>query len=1075
MKPKHTHRLNFPAHILAGSIAALIMVQSGTAATFSSSADVRVVSGLLNGNDASALSLYNDGGGNVQRTFINFDLSSSNGKSVNTDATLTLRAGIFGNFLTDVSLGTANSPWTQAGITWSNQPGITPIANATNPSGNFGNVDVTWTIPWYVVEKIATTGSGYNNGLGITSGTGSSLHFQSTGSGGPAPKLDFTDVSAASGTLTGILGDWTDPTLWAGSTVPEGINQTATIDLSTHADISINANRSIGSLIFSGANHSLTTGAGKLALNVTSGSPTISVETGRIATISANLVGLDGILKTGAGTLALSAANSYTGATILTDGVLSVQTLGDGGATNSNLGLTSSAATNLIFNGGTLQYTGAAASSNRNFTINAGKTATFDITTNNLILSGSSPATNGALTKTGAGTLTLNSAQIYTGITKITQGELSLTSNGLIAAASLIQIDSSTFNIATGGSARTLANSLILNGSTIIAESTVDNAGTGGTITYSGGNVIHTFTASGSLVLPVSIISASELIVGGGGGGGAGISNNVYNAGGGGGKVSNLTAQILASGTTAVVVGAGGTGGNNASGTAGGASSIGGNTAAGGSGANDGNGSGGSSGSGNTGANRNNGFFGGGGGGDSAAGSGTNGGAGTTGTLTGLVYGGGGGAGPNGIGGIGGGGNGDSGLFPTAGTANTGGGGGGGGISADGGSGIAIVQYPYTAAGAGSVTLSGTLDLQNTSVLDASGTGGLLDVSGLIFTSTGSGNLSIASSITPGGVVRFGSANTYLGDTTVEAGATLKMNTTNALPNGSGKGNLNLTGILDLNGQATTSLNGLNGDGTVDNKSGAGSYTLSVGNNGQTSTFDGVIQNTTGSLNLTKSGTGTLNLNGINTYSGNTTVSLGTLQFSSANANNDASTVKISTSGATLELGFAGTDTIDKLFIGNTQKPSGVYKSSTNPGPGIAIPQITGPGTLTVTTGTSSSNFASWANDPLKGNIPGQLPTGDFDNDGLSNLAEYALGKNPRTSSQPAGILAGNVITFTKGADAIANGDVSWVIETSTTLADGSWTPQVTQLPGNPAATISYVFTPGTPATKFARLRVSQN
>ena len=161
-------------------------------------------------------------------------------------------------------------------------------------------------------------------------------------------------------------------------------------------------------------------------------------------------------------------------------------------------------------------------------------------------------------------------------------------------------------------------------------------------------------------------------------------------------------------------------------------------------------------------------------------------------------------------------------------------------------------------------------------------------------------------------------------------------------------------------------------------------------------------------------------------------------------------------------------------FIGTTQMAPGVYKSSTNLGAGTAIAQIIGTGTLTVTSG-ASSNFASWANDPSKGNIPGEPPTGDFDNDGLTNLIEYALGKNPRVSSQPAGVLSGNVITFTKGTDAIANGDVSWFIETSTTLAAGSWTTQVTQAAGNPAATISYTFTPSTPVANFARLKVTQN
>ncbi len=126
---------------------------------------------------------------------------------------------------------------------------------------------------------------------------------------------------------------------------------------------------------------------------------------------------------------------------------------------------------------------------------------------------------------------------------------------------------------------------------------------------------------------------------------------------------------------------------------------------------------------------------------------------------------------------------------------------------------------------------------------------------------------------------------------------------------------------------------------------------------------------------------------------------------------------------------------------------------------------------LTVTPG---NNYASWANDPLKGNISGELPADDFDKDGISNIIEYALGMDPRVSTVPAGVLTDNTITYTKGADAITNGDVRWIIETSETLVSASWTDAVTQNAGDATPTISYTFTPSTPLKKFARLRVEQ-
>jgi hypothetical protein len=117
------------------------------------------------------------------------------------------------------------------------------------------------------------------------------------------------------------------------------------------------------------------------------------------------------------------------------------------------------------------------------------------------------------------------------------------------------------------------------------------------------------------------------------------------------------------------------------------------------------------------------------------------------------------------------------------------------------------------------------------------------------------------------------------------------------------------------------------------------------------------------------------------------------------------------------------------------------------------------------------ATYATWA---AANGISGEPPTGDFDHDGLTNLMEYALGKDPKVSSQPAGELTGKVITFTKGADAIANGDVSWVIQKSLDLGlTDPWTDVVTQAAGNTDATISYTLPDGVGGKVFARLRVT--
>ncbi len=138
---------------------------------------------------------------------------------------------------------------------------------------------------------------------------------------------------------------------------------------------------------------------------------------------------VSGITKAGAGLLILANNTStYTGATIITAGTVSVATIGNAG-TASALGASTVAnpASNLVIGGGTLRYTGATASSNRNFTLSAGSVSGAIEVTNaatNLTLSGSISSTTGALTKAGPGTLTLLGTNLHTGRTTITGGIL---------------------------------------------------------------------------------------------------------------------------------------------------------------------------------------------------------------------------------------------------------------------------------------------------------------------------------------------------------------------------------------------------------------------------------------------------------------------------------------------------------------------------------------------------------------------------------------------------------------------------------------------------------------------------
>ena len=171
---------------------------------------------------------------------------------------------------------------------------------------------------------------------------------------------------------------------------------------------------------------------------------------------------------------------------------------------------------------------------------------------------------------------------------------------------------------------------------------------------------------------------------------------------------------------------------------------------------------------------------------------------------------------------------------------------------------------------------------------------------------TGSGPLLIDMDGSP--VVLANVTNNYTGNTiigtngpgyyTLGTQAWLKLGASGVIPNGSGKGNVIINqawfGVLDLAGFSQT-INGLSGDGVVDNSS--GNATLTVGNNNQTSTFSGVIQDTVGALSLTKTGSGTLTLAGVNTYSGNTTIAVGTLALGASGSISSTPSLSIAPGG----------------------------------------------------------------------------------------------------------------------------------------------------------------------------------
>ena len=126
------------------------------------------------------------------------------------------------------------------------------------------------------------------------------------------------------------------------------------------------------------------------------------------------------LTKIGPGTLNLTNSNTYTGATNIFGGVVVVPTMANGGVA-SPLGASPNASANLVFNNGTLRYTGPTVSSDRGFQVN--DVGTFDVPTAGTTLTmGGAGIGVGSVVKTGPGNLILGGANTYSGNTTISAG-----------------------------------------------------------------------------------------------------------------------------------------------------------------------------------------------------------------------------------------------------------------------------------------------------------------------------------------------------------------------------------------------------------------------------------------------------------------------------------------------------------------------------------------------------------------------------------------------------------------------------------------------------------------------------
>ncbi len=236
----------------------------------------------------------------------------------------------------------------------------------------------------------------------------------------------------------------------------------------------------------------LTTGApgGELILNNNSANP---------LTINATITNGNptSLTKTGPGQVTLTGTNTFTGTTTLSGGVLSVGSVSNGG-TASNWGAGSN---NLVFDGGTLQYTGSSLASitaGRDFSINPGKIAVFDIVNAGTAFNTKgfvATATTGGLMKVGLGKLGLTNGTVpnYSGPTIVSAGTLQIIANYSFTAKSPMIINGGTLDYANSANNNglDLLNVIFTGGGFTRSAGTAD-------INFHTNNSLGVFTAAGT-------------------------------------------------------------------------------------------------------------------------------------------------------------------------------------------------------------------------------------------------------------------------------------------------------------------------------------------------------------------------------------------------------------------------------------------------------------------------------------------------------------------------------------------------------------------------------------------------
>jgi len=248
--------------------------------------------------------------------------------------------------------------------------------------------------------------------------------------------------------------------------------QGGSVTISTGGVLGITTN--LVTIAAAGHTEATISGAGALDLNYNSVTMTIADDTNLAVDASIGVVIQNGaIVKDGPGVLAFSGTNTYSGGTNINSGVLAISTSTGagtgfviiGGTATLDLSGGITVVNSLIVNSTGTAISNSAGTNTINGTFNLGVNATIDTAASSSldIVSVVDDSNNGhGLTKTGVGTLELDGANTYSGVTTVSAGILAISNSGSLG----------TGNVADNAEIEIINNLLLNNNFTINSAGT---------------------------------------------------------------------------------------------------------------------------------------------------------------------------------------------------------------------------------------------------------------------------------------------------------------------------------------------------------------------------------------------------------------------------------------------------------------------------------------------------------------------------------------------------------------------------------------------------------------------------